>query len=76
MATRKEIRESYLDDIQILRNRQMGVPTIAEALGLHRKQVERWKEILKEQGRWREVIVKEYEPRRHARRNQAGEWTK
>jgi hypothetical protein len=64
----KDVRESYLDDVQILRERGLSTAKIAEALSqgervIHQKQVERWKYMLREQGRWRNIVVTEWVPR-------------
>lgn len=80
----KEIRESYLDDVQILRERGLSTSKIAEILSqgertIHRKQVERWKSMLIAQGRWRKVLVTEWVPRDRSnvkKNTQTGAWEK
>ena len=60
MITRDQ-RESFLDDVQILRNRQMTMVEIAKALGVDPKQVDRWAKVLKQERRWR-TVIREYTP--------------
>lgn len=64
----KDVRESYLDDVQILRNRGLSVDHIADELSsgerqIDRRQVQRWVTMLKNQRRWRHSIkeMKTYE---------------
>lgn len=80
----KEIRESYLDDVQILRERGLSTTKIAEILSqgertINRKQVERWKCMLIAQGRWRKVLVTEWVPRDRSnvkKNTETGQWEK
>lgn len=53
MGMNKEIRESWLNDMQILRNRNMTLEEIAETLHKDPRQIYRWCVMLKRERRWR-----------------------
>lgn len=55
MGMTKEQRESYLDDVQILRERGMSKVQIAETLAIHKRQLDRWIIMLRSQRRWRTI---------------------
>lgn len=74
MAMTKDQRESFLDDVQILRNRCISPDKIAEILGVDRRQVWRWVLILKRQHRWR-TFIRESQPSDYIhQKDENGKW--